>query len=187
LSRLYEALRPCRLPNDFRPSVQIPTDAPPLMRELARKADTNYLPLLVKTFGQVIKVDGYLTTNDQDATDPWQWWQRNRMDSRQTGPVRAALQYGVSYASALPGTYGRNQPGPAISLYSPREMTALYQDPEADEWPMLSLGVDGNIVTLMDEELEYRFGIEKAPAFVTSPPSASLDLAAGQLTWHRGP
>ncbi len=58
LNRLYQALRPVRQPWDFRPSVQIPADAPPLMRELARKSTSNYLPLLVKTFGQVMKVDG---------------------------------------------------------------------------------------------------------------------------------
>ena len=179
LSRLHEALKPCRRPGDFQPTVQIPQDAPPLMRELARKAETNYLPLLVKTFGQVMKVDGYLTKNDPESTDPWVWWQRNRMDSRQTGPTRAALHYGTAYATALPGTYGRGEPGPSISLYSPREMTALYQDPEADEWPMLALGVEGRVLTLYDEELRYRFGLEDVPRFETTPPSASLDLAAG--------
>jgi hypothetical protein len=168
LSRIYEAMRPCRQPVDFKPSVQIPADAPPLMRELARKAETNYLPLLVKTFGQVIKVDGYLSASDQGKEDPWVWWQRNRMDSRQTGPTRAALKYGVSYATALPGTYGRGTPGPAVSLYSPREMTALYQDTEADEWPLFALGVDGNTVTLFDEEMRYRFGMEAVPRFETS-------------------
>jgi hypothetical protein len=179
LSRIHEALRPCRESHQFVPSVQIPADAPPLMRELARKAETNYLPLLVKTFGQVIKVDGYLSASDEGADDPWAWWQRNRMDSRQTGPTRSALKYGVSYATALPGTYGRGTPGPAISLYSPREMTALYQDTEADEWPMLALGVDGDTVTLFDDEMRYRFGMESIPRFETARPAASLDLAAG--------
>lgn len=163
LERLHRALRPSRLPGEFSATVQIPADAPPLMRELARKADTNYLPLLVKTFGQVMKADGYYSESDEGATDPWTWWQRNRMDSRQTGIVRSALQYGASYATALPGTYGRDQSGPSINLYSPREMTALYQDPESDEWPMLALGVDNLIVTMFDEEMVYTFGIEPGP------------------------
>ena len=183
LQRLHKALNPSTLSSEFTPSVQIPVDAPPIMRELAWKSQVNYLKLLVKTFRQVMKVDGYLTANDPDATDPWSWWQRNKMDSRQAGLVDSALSYGAGYATALPGTYGRGLPGPSISLYSPREMTALYADPEADEWPMLALGVDGNILTLFDEEMRYRFGIEDKPRFDTVPTSASLDLASGRLTF----
>lgn len=179
LNRIYRALQPCLQPHEFVPSVQIPADAPPLMKELARKADSNYLPLLVKTFGQVMKVEGYITKNDPRATDPWTWWQRNRMDSRQTGITRAALQYGVSYASALPGTYGRGEPGPAISTYSPREMTALYADAEADEWPIMALGVNGNYLELFDEEMIYRFEITAGPWAELYPPNATLELAAG--------
>jgi hypothetical protein len=157
--------------------VQIPADAPPLMRELARKAETNYLPLLVKTFGQVIKVDGYLSASDEGADDPWAWWQRNRMDSRQTGPSCGAAVRRLLRDRAARHLRPR-QPGPAISLYSPREMTALYQDPEADEWPMLALGVDGNHRHLFDEEMAtVRHRVR--PAFETAPPAASLDLAAG--------
>lgn len=185
LNRLHEALRPCRLPNEYNPTVQIPADAPRLMRELARKAETNYLPLLVKTFRQVMQVDGYISASDEQGTDPWVWWQRNRMDSRQAGLVDSVLSYGASYATALPGTYGRNLPGPSISLYSPREMTALYQDPESDEWPMLALGVDGQHVTLFDEELAYRFGIESGPSFVQQSPLTSgvVPIGGGQLTY----
>ena len=179
LGRIHSALKPKRPWDAFVTTSQFPADAPETMKQLARKAESNYLPLLVKTFGQVMKVDGYISESDPDATDPWVWWQRNRMDSRQTGPTRAALTYGAAYASALPGTYGRGQPGPAISLYSPREMTALYQDPEADEWPLLALGVDGKILTLFDEEMRYRFGIEPKPAFETTYPAGALDLAAG--------
>lgn len=184
LDRIAEAMRPCRLPGEFVPTVQIPVDAPPLMKELARKSDSNYLPLLVKTFGQVIKVDGYYSASDEGAEEPWVWWQRNRMDSRQTGPTRAALQYGAAYATALPGTWGRGNPGPAISLYSPREMTALYQDPESDEWPMLALGVDGYQVSLFDEEMVYSFGIEPGPVLNRfADPALTLPYGPGRLTF----
>lgn len=179
LTRIHEALKPRRPWDAFVPTAQFPADAPKTMQQLARKAESNYLPLLVKTFGQVMKVDGYITENDPDATDPWVWWQRNRMDSRQTGPTRAALTYGAAYATALPGTYGRGLTGPAISLFSPREMTALYQDPEADEWPILALGVEGKVLTLFDEEMRYRFGLEDQLPFETTYPAGALDLAAG--------
>lgn len=183
LARIHSAINPSTLASEFTPTVQIPADAPPLMRELAWKSQVNYLRLLVKTFRQVMKVDGYLTTNDSEATDPWAWWQRNKMDSRQAGLVDSTLSYGAAYATALPGSYGRGEPGPAVALYSPREMTALYQDPEADEWPMLALGVDGNVLTLFDEEMRYRFGIEDKPRFETAPASASLDYGTGRLTF----
>lgn len=184
LERIHAAMQPCKLAGEFIPSVQIPADAPALMRELARKSDSNYLPLLVKTFRQVMKADGYYSATDEGATDPWAWWQRNRMDSRQTGLVQDALTYGASYATALPGIYGRNQAGPTISLYSPREMTALYQDPNADEWPMLALGRDGYQVTLFDEEMIYRFGIEPGPlGRFDQGRSATLDFGGGLLTF----
>lgn len=184
LNRIHEALKPRRPWDAFNTTAQFPVDAPETMKQLARKAESNYLPLLVKTYRQVIKVDGYLTVNDPEATDPWSWWQVNKMDSRQAGLVDSALRYGASYATALPGTYGRGKSGPAISLYSPREMTALYQDPEADEWPMLALGVEGSRVYLFDEEMRYEFGIEDKPKFEVYPPAASLDLVAGgRLTY----
>lgn len=183
LERIHRALKSQTYPNTFRPTVEIPADAPPLMRELARKAETNYLPLLVKTFAQVMKADGYYSESDEDGSDPWVWWQRNRMDSRQTGLIRSALQYGVGYTTVLPGTYGRGLPGPAISLYTPREMTALYQDPESDEWPMLALSVSGNRVRLYDDEMVYEFGIEPKPLTGFTNPSASLLFSGGLLTY----
>lgn len=183
LERIHNAMQPGY---EFVPSVQIPADAPSRMRELARKANTNYLPLLVKTFRQVMKADGYYSASDSDAEEPWVWWQRNRMDSRQSGLVDGALTYGASYATALPGTYGRDKSGPAISVYSPREMTALYQDPNADEWPMLALGRDGWHVTLFDEEMEYKFGIEPGPATRYQEPDQErtpLGFGTGALTF----
>ncbi|MBJ8342786.1 phage portal protein [Antrihabitans sp. YC3-6] len=183
LRRIHDAMQPCRRSGEFIPTVQVPKDAPPLMKELARKSETNYLPLLVKTYRQVIKADGYYSESDPDSSEPWVWWQRNRMDSRQTGLVHDALTYGASYATVLPGTYGRNQPGPSISLYSPREMTALYQDPNADEWPIMALCRDGNIVTLIDDEMIYRFGVEPKALNRWYEPAATLEFGAGILTY----
>lgn len=172
----------------FAPTVKIPEDAPPLMKELARVSETNYLPLLVKTFSQVMKVDGYQTVDAEGFESPWAWWQRNRMDSRQTGLTRSAISYGAAYATALPGTYGRGLPGAAISLYSPRQMTSLYQDPEADEWPMLAVAVDesgdgSQIVTLFDEECRYRFGVQGSRRRGLFTDAATIPLGTGSLTF----
>jgi hypothetical protein len=183
LRRISEAMRTTCLPGEFIPTVQIPTDAPALMKELARKADTNYLRLLVKTFRQVMKADGYYSASDEGATDPWAWWQRNRMDSRQTGLVDSTLTYGAAYATALPGTYGRGLAGPSISLYSPREMTAIYADPESDEWPIFALGQDGAQIVLLDEEMVYRFGVEPGPLRGLVPQAVSVTYGPGRLTY----
>ena len=183
LARISNALRTRREPGEFVVTTQIPEDAPSLMKEIARKSETNYLPLLVKTFAQVMKVDGYVTESDQGKVDPWVWWQRNRLDSMQTGLVRGALQYGTAYASVLPGTWGRRQePGPAVACFSPREMTAVYQD-DADEWPMLALCQRGKHVTLFDEECRYRFGIEDFRAWAPGVDQASLSSSSGWLTY----
>lgn len=174
LKRISDALKSSREPGDYQITRQIPEDAPVLMREIARKSETNYLPLLVKTFAQVMKVDGYVSESDPGAVDPWVWWQRNRFDSAQTGLVRGALQYGTAYATALPGTWGRGNPGPAFRCYSPREMTAVYAD-DADEWPIMAIGVRGRHLTLFDEECRYTFGVE------SYAPSGGLGLGFSAL------
>lgn len=185
LERIHRALKPRTEPGEYIPSVQIPQDAPKLMKELARKSESNYLLLAVKAYRQVIKAEGYFTKSDEGGTDPWVWWQRNGMDARQTAVVDNALKYGTGYTCVLPGAYGRNHlPGPSISTYSPRELTALYQDPEADEWPMMALGVDGQIVSLIDEEMVYRFGVEKQwPGGSLADPAACVLTNVGQMTY----
>lgn len=185
LEMLYQALRPgARSAAQFTPTTQIPADAPPLMKELARKAETNYLPLLVKTFAQVMKVDGYYSKSDPEKVAPWTWWQRNRMDSRQVGICRGVLQYGTSYAVGLPGKWGRDQPGPAAALFSPRQMTAIYAQDD-DEWPLAGVYVEGKHVVLLDETSEYRFGIEDQRALLaaTMPTPTLHALNAGWLTF----
>ena len=161
LRRIQDALRTNRTAEDFAPSMSIPENAPPLMRDLARKSETNYLPLLLDTFGQVMKVDGYQSATSDEAASSWADWQRNRMDARQTGLTRAALQYGAAYAMALAGrASGVSGDVPRIQLFSPRRMTALYQDAEFDEWPMLAVYREGSHFVLVDEEQTFRFGAQ---------------------------
>lgn len=142
---------------DGRPTVEMPTDAPQVMKNLAWKARTNFLPLILDTFAQVMKADGYLEANGK-TSKAWKYWQANGLDARQTGIHRSALQFGASYASILPG-----DTAPVIKGYSPRRMTAIYQDPDIDEWPMMALDVNGPYLSLFDETMRYRIGIENYP------------------------
>lgn len=139
------------------PTVEMPKDAPQVMKNLAWKARTNFLPLILDTFAQVMKIDGYLEANGTPSS-AWDHWQANGMDARQTGIHRAALQYGAAYATVLPG-----DTGPVIHGYSPRRMTVMYQDPTIDEWPMLALDVNGPEIKLYDEECVYLIGVESFP------------------------
>ena len=151
-----------------KPAVVTPKLSAETMQRLAIKARTNYLPLIVDTFSQALKVEGYRAKGAASNARAWANWQLNAMDARQTGIHRAALTYGAAYATALPGDIG-----PVITGYSPRQMTAVYQNPSRDEWPMLALEVDGNMLRLYDEEAVYYLGDENGPRSGLSASSTS--------------
>lgn len=169
LDRIADALRTVP-PEEWAPKSYIPEDAPESMLEIARKAEVNYLPLLVDTYGQVMKVDGYQSATSDTMSSSWADWQRNRMDARQTGLHRSVLQYGAAYALGLPGRTQAGVMAPSIQCFSPRRMTALYQDSESDEWPMLAVYQQGDFVILIDEEQQYIF----ATGQTAYSPSGSL-------------
>ncbi|HEY5201353.1 MAG TPA: phage portal protein [Acidothermaceae bacterium] len=157
------------------PTVEMPEDAPQVMKNLAWKARTNFLPLILDVFSQVIKADGYIEANGIPS-DAWRYWQVNGLDARQTGIHRSALEFGASYASILPGSMN-SAPAPVIKGYSPRRMTAVYQDPDIDDWPMMALDVNGPMLRLFDETSVYRIGIEQYPI---SGLGAALTINPGQ-------
>jgi hypothetical protein len=146
LKTIDEALKPA-----LQPTVILPPTAPKNLRDYAAKARTNYLPLVLDVMSQSLVVDGYRQARSADNSRAWDdVWQRNGFDARQVGVHRAALAYGVAYATVLPG-----DPAPRMRGVSPLRMTALYQDAVEDEWPMLALRDDGTTVRLYDEEAEY--------------------------------
>lgn len=154
---------------------------------LARKSQTNFLPLILQQYSQGLKVDNYLAGGEmdpltkkpiQDQAKPWEWWQRNKFDARQTGIHYAALKYGVAYATVLPSM----EPGikPALrtpSAYlrgvSPRQMTAIYGermewDPRVggsvdDDWPMYAMEMNGPAIRFYDEEKVHFLGVKNIP------------------------
>jgi hypothetical protein len=157
------------------PTVEMPDDAPQVMKNLAWKSRTNFLPLILDTFSQVTKADGYTDTAGDQST-AWSHWQANGMDARQTGIHRAAMQYGAAYATTLPG-----DTGPVIHGYSPRRMTAIYQDPEIDDWPFMAIEINGPMVRLFDEECVYYIG---APDHPTSGLGASTGFVTPPAQWE---
>lgn len=167
-----------------RPNVVIPPDAPDVMYELARKAETNYLPFLVRTFRQALRVDGYLSTAPPEQ-NPWRWWQANRLDAGQIGLTDSALKYGAAYARVT-----RGEGGPVAKGFTPRQMTAVYADNVLDEWPIATIHVDGpngEHLVLTDEDGEYRFALTAGTTITTGLLGTSAGLGSRSIEYveHR--
>lgn len=134
--------------------------------EIARQAQTPVLGLILDTFSQSLKVDGFYTTDGEPAAS-WEWWQRNRMNARQAGLHRTALAYGTSYAMVMPAADGAAR----ISVHSPRRMVTYYGDQiglpgssaVTDEYPILAMEMDRRHIRLIDEEYVYYYGVENTP------------------------
>ena len=98
------------------------------------RSRVNVLPLVVDTLAQSLYVVGYRPARSSENAAPWEIWQANRMDARQSGVHRAALTYGVSFVIGLPG-----DPAPVLKARSPKDLTAVYEDVVDDEWPLYAL------------------------------------------------
>lgn len=163
--------------------IYVPESATAEYRKLVEQAKFNVLPLLVSSLAQNLFVDGYRPAGRSDNAAVWEVWQANRMDARQAGLYRSALRYGYSYATVLPAGEDAENDMPVITPWSPRRMTALYEDPINDEWPkyVISVGIPRPLVdaasptqmvtdvTVLDDEAMYTF---EAPAEVVMPAQA---------------
>ena len=139
---------------------------------LRSQSKFNVLKLIVKQLAQDLFVDGYRSTSESglapssDNAPIWRLvWQPNRMDARQRMPYRAAIQFGWSYATVLPGTRTVRrrvdagdeidpaveppaaayemvtEPVPVITPWSPRRFVACYDDELNDEWATYAMHV----------------------------------------------
>lgn len=89
------------------------------------------LGLIVRIFGQGLELIDYAPGDAAHHERLWRIWTANQMQSRQKRLWKAAFTGGIGYALVLPG-----DPVPQIKLHSAKNMIAVYQDPEFDEWPM---------------------------------------------------
>ena len=104
-------------------------------KNLADRAQTPWGSLIVTSVAQALYVDGYRPDKATDNAEAWNWWQINGMDSRQIAIHRAALGYGLSYVTVLPGRDEFGNKMPAMRGISPRRMITFYNEPEHDDWP----------------------------------------------------
>ncbi|SNS50232.1 phage portal protein [Actinacidiphila glaucinigra] len=112
-------------------------------RLLARRAVSNWMPLLVNTPAQALYVDGYRAGDDANkgaATDlsspQWEHWQRSRLDARQSAVYKGALTYGHAF------TLTERVAGKVLTKgLSPLRTSALYEDAANDDTPYAALSV----------------------------------------------
>lgn len=139
---------------DTQAPTWLPAGAPAELRILAKISRVNLLKLVVDSVTQAMYVEGYRGAREADDAAAWSAWQANRMDARQIGVHRAALTYGVSYLSVLPGERD-GEPMPVMRGASPRAMTTSWGDD--DEWPAWALERRRKGWRLFDDEAVYWF------------------------------
>lgn len=147
-------------------------------RELVKRAQAPWGGLIVTAVAQALYVDGYRSPSETDDAAPWSWWQANGWDRRQTSTFRAALAYGLAYATVLPGEDPMTgEAMPVMRGRSPRRMMAFYADPADDDWPQYALQADPATVAgkpgwdlqLYDDTVIWRFQMKAdsdVPTFV---------------------
>lgn len=141
--------------------IYVPRSATMEYRHLVDQSRFNVLRLVVNSLAQSLYVDGYRAGGSEENSPVWdQVWQPNRMDARQAGLYRSSIQYGCSYALALPDRRD-NAPSPvSITPYSPRQITVTYEHPALDEWPQYAAvwgrkTSQGTEVWLYDDQQAY--------------------------------
>lgn len=107
-----------------------PREANAELDALLDKAPVPLIMLIVRILAQSMEVQGYEPGIKELKDRLWAIWQGNRMETRQKRLYKAAMWGGQAFALALPGA-----PVPKVQIFSGRNMVAVYQDPESDEWP----------------------------------------------------
>ncbi|WP_018728513.1 phage portal protein [Salinispora pacifica] len=126
---------------------------------LAKRAISNWMPLLVKTPTQALYVDSFRHGDKAPSgkSPSWKHWQRSRLTARQIPVHRGALTYGHSFTVTEKTPRGVKTRG-----LSAMRTAALFEDPANDETPHAALTVtrkpaDGSPgkATLWDGTHEY--------------------------------
>lgn len=112
----------------------MPTGAKAEFKHLAKRAITNWLPLVPDTFAKDLFVEGYRSPKATDDEAAWAHWQANGLDARQSIAHRGALDYGTSYVLILPSAGS----SPLIRPLSPLRSMAWYAD-EDDDFPVRAI------------------------------------------------
>lgn len=137
-----------------------PREAKSEYDQLLEKARTPLIGLVVRMLTQSIQLRDYTPGDESMKDDLWRIWSANRMNIRQKRLYREVFHGGLAYSMILPG-----DPVPVAKIYSPRRMLAVYQDPEADEWPEYAVYREPSTATkshfiVVDNKAIYRLGAD---------------------------
>lgn len=108
---------------------EVPDGAGDELEDISRLAVKNILSLVRDAFAQPLSVTGFRSPTETENAEVWSRWQANRLDARQSEPIRAAVTYGASYGVVTD----------TVRFRSPRQMIAVYADPHVDLWPVYAL------------------------------------------------
>lgn len=113
----------------------LPESADSEVRDIRDKCVHNVLTLVHDAFVQNLSVVGYRNSESEVDSDGWDLWQQNQMDARQAEIYSSAVEYGVAYVVAAPDVDGEL----VFKPRSPRQLIAVYEDPQIDRWPQYAL------------------------------------------------
>jgi hypothetical protein len=166
----------------------IPDGSEDEIKDLARLSIKNVLGLVRDSFTQNLCVTGYKSALAKENAPAWDMWQRNRMDARQAEVHRPAVTYGAAYVVVTAGYEGT-----VWKTRSPRQLLAVYEDPQVDIWPQYAFEqwVDSTDAhprwkaTLYDEEHIYPIDLGEIPALGSSQYETALASSAYQTLMAR--
>lgn len=159
---------------------RVPEGAEREIEDLARLSLKNVLPLVRDAFVQNLCVIGYRSALAKENDPSWDVWQANRMDARQVEVYRPAITYGASYVvvtqDPVKGALWRPR--------SPRQLLAVYEDPQTDEWPQYAfeMWVDNTDAkarrraTIYDDGYVYPIDLGEVPASSIMMDPNSIDF-----------
>jgi len=163
---------------------RVPDNCEKEIENLAALSMKNVLPLVRDAFVQNLCVIGYRTALAKENSPAWDMWQANRMDARQVEVYRPAVTYGASYV-VVTREDDRDGPEACWRPRSPRQLLAVYEDPQTDEWPQYAfeMWVDNTDAKarrramIYDDEAMYPIDLGFVPpSAVTMDPNA-IDFA----------
>lgn len=103
---------------------------------LQRLARNPWMPLMVSTFAQQLRVDGYRKEGSTENEEAWDTWQFNEMAAQELSINRAVITYGYAYLRVTAGEQvAKGRKMAALTGVDPQNALAIYADPYSDEYP----------------------------------------------------
>ena len=191
---LYQAERRklARIDNWYRwrhDDVTVPRGATREHRKLIELSKTPWLGLVVSVLSQSMFADGYRSPDERANSNAWRTWSANKFDMRQVAIHRAALAYGYSFVTVLPGALDDGTSTAAMRGVSPLNAAVLYADPAEDDWPMWAMRVYRNqpngrvAIRVYDESSVYYLDADSTGAGVSYISEERHDV--GVVPWVR--